>query len=569
MKDYEVTIQNSSTSSANMASTILLDCPIDPLKYNFSSYTSPIPVYACSVNTNAVIPEPYTYNQALKDSKWVDAMTKELNALETNNTWRIVPPPSNKKVVGCKWVFRVKYLSDGSLDKFKARLVAKGYTQIEGQDYHNTFSPVAKMATVRTVLALATVKNWDIHQLDINNAFLHGELSEEVYMELPQGHPLHGSGMVCRLIKSIYGLRQVSRVWFEKLASVLLDLGFTQTVADYSLFVYKKNDIFVTALVYVDDILLTGSSNEFIGHVKSVLHSTFTIKDLGLAKYYLGLEIHRTDEGLYLHQHKFIHDLLVEAGLEHCKPLSLPVDRTIKLSPTDGELLTEPTIYRKYVGKLLYLTVSRPDITYAVHHLSQFLQAPRVPHMVALQRILRYLKGTPYQGLFYSAKTTLKLEAYCDSDWGSTLDSSGMLKSITGMCLTLDSSLVNWHSTKQKVVSRSTAEAELRAIADTACEVSWFTLLLNELQVPQALPVVIHSDNQAALDIAADPVFHPQTKHFALDCHFVRQQVQSSLIHPRYLPSTSQLADIFTKGLGRAAHWHLLSRLNVSHPPSI
>lgn len=189
--------------------------------------------------------------------------------------------------------------------------------------------------------------------------------------------------------------------------------------------------------------------------------------------------------------------------------------------------------------------------------------------MMTVQRVLRYLKGTPYQGLFYSANTTLKLEAYCDSDWGSTLDSSGMLKSITGMCLTLGSSLINWHSSKQKVVSRSTAEAELRALADTTCEVSWFNLLLSELQVPQTLPVVVYIDNQAALDIAADPVFHPQTKHFALDCHFVRQQVQSTLIHPRYLPSTSQLADIFTKGLSRTAHWHLLSRLSVLPPPSI
>lgn len=189
--------------------------------------------------------------------------------------------------------------------------------------------------------------------------------------------------------------------------------------------------------------------------------------------------------------------------------------------------------------------------------------------MLAVQRVLRYLKSTPFQGLFYSSESSLHLEAYCDSDWGSSLDSSRMLKSITGMCLLLGSSLIVWHSTKQKVVSRLTAEAELRAIADTACEVSWLTLLLSELDLPQSLPVTIHSDNQAALDIIADPVFHPKTKHFALDCHFVREQVQSQLIQPRYLPSSSQLADIFTKGLGRQAHWNLLSRLNVMQPHSI
>lgn len=252
------------------------------------------------------------------------------------------------------------------------------------------------MATVRTIFAIMAAKCWDIHQLDVNNAFLHGDLPEEVYMEIPKGHPLHGSGLVCKLIKSIYILNQASRLWFEKLAFVLLDLGFTQIVSDYSLFVYENSNVFVASLVYFDDILLTGNSSTFITYVKNALHSTFIIKYLGLAKYYLGLEINRTDDGLYLHQHKFLHDLLIEAGLENCKPLSLHVDTNVKLSPHDGELFEEPTVYWKFFGKLLYLTVSRPDIAYVVHHLSQLLQAPRVPHILVVHRVLRYLKATPF-----------------------------------------------------------------------------------------------------------------------------------------------------------------------------
>lgn len=181
---------------------------------------------------------------------------------------------------------------------------------------------------------------------------------------------------------SIYGLKQGSRLWFEKLASVLLDLGFTQAIADYSMFIYKERNIFFIPLVYVDDIFLTGNNSEFISYVKSMLHDIFIIKDPGFAKYYIGLEIRHTEEGLYLHQHKFIHDLLLKAGLENAKPLSLPIDTNVKLSPNDGVLLDYPTLYHKFVRKLLYLTVSRPDITYDVHHLSQFLQAPRVPHMI-------------------------------------------------------------------------------------------------------------------------------------------------------------------------------------------
>lgn len=259
-------------------------------------------------------------------------MEKELAALQTNNTWSIVRLSPGKKLIGCKWVYCVKYLADGSINKFKACLVAKGYTQNEGQDYHNTFSPVAKMAIVRTLLAIVDVKRWDIHQHDINNAFLHGDLSEEVYMVIPQGHPLYGIDSICKLIKSIYGLKQASRVWFEKLASVLLEIGFTQSVADYSMFIYKDSGIFITALVYVDNILLIGNDSSFIAHVKSILHSTFTITYLGLAKYYLGLEYSRTEKGIYLHQHKFVHDLLLEAGFENSKPLSLPVDNNVNLS---------------------------------------------------------------------------------------------------------------------------------------------------------------------------------------------------------------------------------------------
>lgn len=458
-------------------------------------------------------------------------------------------------------------MADGSLDKLKARLVAKGYTQIEGEDYHSTFAPVVKMSTVRTVLAFATVKRWSIHQLDINNAFLHGDLLEEVYMEVPKGHSLYGTpNAVCKLLKSLYGLKQASRQWFAKLVTVLFGLGFVQAVADYSLFTYTKGSSFIIALVYVDDILLTGNDTAMIEHIKSVLHSSFTIKDLGLAKYYLGLEIHRTEDGLFLHQHKFVYDMLVEAGLENSKPLSLPLDSTVKLSPDEGLLLEDLSIYRKFVGKLLYLTVSRPDISFVVHHLSQFLQSPREPHLHAVQRVLRYLKATPFQGLYYDAKSSLQLEAYCDSDWGSCHHSS---RSVSGVCLLLGTSLISWTSKKQPVVSRSTAEAELRALADTACDLSWFHLLLSELQIPQPRPTTIYCDNQAALDIAADPVFHPKTKHFAMDCHYVREQVLSGLIRPVYIPSNLQLADVLTKGLPRQSHWHILSNLNVKQAHSI
>lgn len=214
MKDYQVS-SVSLDQTQSQVNTVLLNCPIDSSKYNFSHYSPSTNVYACNALPDSTLKEPYTYNQASSDPRWVDAMHKELTALESNDTWTLVPAPPGKKIVGCKWVYKLKYLADGTLDKFKAILVAQGFTQVEGEDYHNTFAPVAKMPTVRTLFALASVRKWNVHQLDINNAFLHGDLPEEVYMELPKGHPLYGtSNFVCKLNKSIYGLKQASRQWF-------------------------------------------------------------------------------------------------------------------------------------------------------------------------------------------------------------------------------------------------------------------------------------------------------------------------------------------------------------------
>lgn len=245
------------------ANTILLNCPIYVMKYNFTDYSiqhSSTSVYACTISSHTAFKEPYTYAQAASDPCCVVAMQKELSALESNKTWEVVSLPPGKKVIGCKLVQKAKFLADGSLDKFKARLVAKGSTHVEGEEYQNTFIPVVKMPTVQTVLALVTIKDWPIYQLDINNVFLHGDLFEEVYIELPKGHPLYGTpNVVCRLPKSLYGSKQASGQCFEKLAAVLLHLGFIQTVAYYSLFTLVKGDYFIIAFVYVDDILLTDS----------------------------------------------------------------------------------------------------------------------------------------------------------------------------------------------------------------------------------------------------------------------------------------------------------------------
>lgn len=245
--------------------------------------------------------KPASYTQAVQHKHWVDEMNKELTALESNHTWTLVHLPPGKKVVGCKWVYKVKFHADGTIERYKSRLVAKGYTQSEGIDDQETFSPVAKMATVRALLAIAAAKSWEVHQLDVNNAFLHRDLLEEVYMALPQGYsPKNTSGKVCKLQKSLYGLKQASRQWFAKLTEALLQLGFAQSHADYSLFIKSTDSTFTAALVYVDDIIVTGTDPSAIESFKQFLDAQFSIKNLGLIKYYLGIEVTRSSQGFYL-----------------------------------------------------------------------------------------------------------------------------------------------------------------------------------------------------------------------------------------------------------------------------
>jgi len=211
--------------------------------------------------------EPKSYEEADKQSEWVQAMNKEIEALSNNNTWDLVDLPIGKKAISSKWVYKVKLKSDGTLERFKARLVIRGFTQQYGIDYQEVFSPVVKMTTIRSIFALAASKNWPLSQLDVNNAFLHGDLDEEVYMEVPKGIP-NPSNKVCKLRKSLYGLKQASRQWFSKLSQTLISLGYQQSKYDYSLFINKSSTDITLVAVYVDDIMITGSNTSEISHLK-------------------------------------------------------------------------------------------------------------------------------------------------------------------------------------------------------------------------------------------------------------------------------------------------------------
>jgi transposase InsO family protein len=454
----------------------------------------------------SLLTEPTTYSQAVKNPCWLDAMQTEYNALLSNKTWSLCPRPSHKKVVRNKWVFKLKQKSDGTIDRYKARLVAKGFDQEGGVDFNETFSPVIKPATIWLVLALAVHFGWFIHQLDISNAFLHGFLEEEVFMEQPKGFedPLLPD-YVCRLHKSLYGLKQAPRAWFMRLSQALMDLGFVGSVVDTSLFYFHHHMVTVFVLIYVDDILVTSTSFSAISHLIIKLQSEFAVKDLGPLSYFLGIHVQRGDQELFLSQTKYITDLLQRTKMEDSKPVSTSCASGGKLSKFIGDLLADPTSYRHIVGALQYCTLTQPDIAYSVNQLCQFLHSPISVHLTAAKRVLRYLKGTPTFGLHYT-KGSLQVNGYCDSDWANSPDDR---KSTTGYGIHLGPCLISWAAKKQAVVAKSSTEAEYRSMAIAVAELYWIRMLFQELKVPLVHTPCLWVDNISALSLPLILSFMP------------------------------------------------------------
>ncbi|XP_057434172.1 uncharacterized protein LOC130726869 isoform X2 [Lotus japonicus] len=473
-------------------------------------------------------------------------MEEEMLALEHNATWDLVPLPAGKQAVGCKWVYTTKVNPDGSLARLKARLVAKGYAQTYGVDYTDTFSPVAKLSSVRILISLAATNHWPLFQLDVKNSFLHGDLQDEVYMEQPPGFVAQGEcGKVCRLKKSLYGLKQSPRSWFGRFSDVVMEFGLRRSESDHTVFFKQTNKGCILLVVYVDDIVITGSDSEGIGNLKTFLQTKFQTKDLGILKYFLGIEVMYSKNGIMISQRKYVLDLLAETGLMGSKPCETPMEPGMKLT-AEGVPFSDPQRYRRLVGKLNYLTVTRPDIAFPVSVVSQFMSSPTDAHWEALIRIVKYLKKAPGRGIVYRDHGHMRVEAFSDADWaGSPMDR----KSTTGYCVFLGGNLISWKSKKQNVVARSSAEAEYCAMAQTTCELMWVGQILSEMGIERISPMKLWCDNQAALHISSNPVFHERTKHIEVDCHFIREKLQQNLISTSYVRTGDQLADVFTKAL--------------------
>ena len=338
-------------------------------------------------------------------------MKEELDALHKTGTWDLVDLSSRKSAIGCKWVYKIKTQSDGTVDHYKARLVARDFTQEYEIDYEETFAPMARLSSVRTLIFISACRKWPLFQMDVKNDFLNGELSEEVYMKLPPGysHPLGFPHKVCRLWRALYGLNQAPRAWFAKFSSTISQHAFSDNSFDTALFLRRSDHGITILLLYVDDMIITGDDMQGIQDLKHFLGRQFEMKDLGPLNYFLGLEVSSSADGYYLTQAKYTSDLISRASITNSKIVDTLIEYNYCLNSHDCESLSDATLYKQLIGTLIYLTVTCLDISYAVHVVSQFMAAPRSPHYDVIIRVLRHLKGTIFDGLHFSSHSSLTL----------------------------------------------------------------------------------------------------------------------------------------------------------------
>ena len=503
---------------------------------------------------HATSSEPQTYREAMSrpDAKqWELAMQEEIKSQHDNQTWYLVKRPNNRRIVKCKWVYAIK--ADG---RYKARLVAKGFTQVEGIDFQETFSPVARYEAIRFLLAHAALEDWELEAMDIKTAFLYGELDEEIYMEQPEGFVKRGQeNQVCRLKKAIYGLKQASRTWNEKLHTTLLEQGFKRTRSDAGVYVYSHDQAEVILIVYVDDLLHMGHSLPEIKRMKKMLADKFQMRDLGAATNFLGMRITRDRKKklLTIDQQTYTEGIIQRFKLQDSKTRWTPLPEGIHLEKPAPEYVADATLrtnFQQMIGSLIYLMIgTRPDISWAVSRLSQYMQQPTNEHVEAAKNIFRYLKTTVNSKIRYLGGGKSGLIGYSDADWGENRDNR---RSTTGFVFLMADGSVTWTSHMQKTVARSSTEAEYMALSEACSEIAWLTSLQKEIGFVPTGPTPLVSDNQGGIFLAVNPAHDRRLKHVDIRYHFIREYVESKRVKISYTSTDEMIADILTKPLGRS-----------------
>lgn len=485
--------------------------------------------------------------------KWKDAVEDEMASLRKNNTWVLTKLPKNRTPVTCKWVFRVKRDVDGKPDRYKARLVARGFSQRRGFDYGETYSPVDKLDTLRTVLAIANQENMIVHQMDVKTAFLNGELTEEIFMVQPEGYEA-GENMVCQLKKCLYGLKQASRAWNQRFHNLVeTRLKFERSRNDQCLYVWKPDKGIVFMLIYVDDIVIAGSSLKLVKTVKRCLASEFEMTDGGEIRCFLGLRIDRDVKSgvMRISQKQYLVDMLKRFKMDDCKPISTPMEYRLKLQyGAEIDRTTHP--YRDLIGCLTYAaTTTRPDLAASVNCFSQYQSCPTDLHWAYLKRVLRYVKGSLDVGSIYRRnQSAVTMEVFCDADWANDVADR---RSVSGAIFKVFGCTTAWITRKQQTVSLSSTEAELAALCVAACHEQWLVRLIRDFGYDPGEPVVFFEDNQSSMRIAEESKDFGRLKHVDVKFHYLRGLVRQKKIVLQFVTTVDQQADMMTKSLPVAA----------------
>ena len=492
------------------------------------------------------IVEPSTWEEAMASpqaEEWRLAVELELASLAAHKTWTIEDKPAEVKALPCRWVFKIKRDANGNIERFKARLVAKGFKQVHGVDFEEVFAPVSKHTTLRLVLSEVAARDMELKQADVGTAFLNGELEEEVWMAQPPGFRTGGPAAHCKLHKSIYGLKQAPRAWYAKLNATLKEFGLTASDADPGLYYSEQEGVSILVLVYVDDLLLAGSRKDVDSLMKQLM-GKFSIRDLGDATYFLGMEIarDRKNRKLVLSQKKYTKDILRRFDMINCKPRTVPMTAGTKITREGEPLDTALYPYAEAVGALMYLAVcSRPDISYVVSHMARYMGAPTKEHWPLIKGIFQYLNGTVDYGLTYGPSGDLVV--YTDSDYAGDVDTR---RSTAGMVALNKGAAISWYSKVMPTVALSTCEAEYMAASMAAREALWLRKFNRALGF-ETRPITLYGDNQGSIKLAKNPIEGNRSKHIAVVWHFLRQQEALRNIQITYVETTRQIANCQTK----------------------
>ena len=502
--------------------------------------------------------EPQSYQEAVSrpdKDKWNDAMDQEHSSLIENATWKLVPRPKHQKPIKSRWVFKIKRDQKGQITRYKARLVARGFSQIPGVDFNETYAPVARYTSLRIVLAIAIIKGFEIRQIDVTTAYLYGKIDEELYMEQPEGYN-DKSDQVCRLIKSLYGLKQSALVWHRTLKGKLAELGFKESTADSSIFTRIKDAETTIIVVYVDDMLILGNNGASLSKTIEFLTSSFKITE-NKADSYLNIKIdYQEHVKLEISQAAYALTILKRFNMQESNPISTPMDKNANFASKharfsenqDAQEIKIRAAYPKAIGSLMFAMIAtRPDIAYAVGMLSRFTACAEESHWTGVKRILRYIQGSKHRGLVYRpGDQNVTLSGYSDASYA---DDPTTRRSTSGYVFFIGENAVSWTSKRQTIVTLSSTESEYVAATIATQEMVWIRRLLADLGYPQKQASTLYLDNQGADLLAHSPAFHARTKHIDTRFHFIREKVQNGEIQLKHVSTHEQLADIFTKPL--------------------